>query len=92
MLIDSLKDDGTYFKATLIECLKEAKFQYGLKISYSYKTFMRREEQNIAVYIGVGKDPANGWRIYTGSQIKAIVEYEVSRAQHLKRLMAGESI
>lgn len=84
MLIDSLQPNLSYMKATLLECLKEARSEYKLTISASYNTIMRRERAGVDVYTDTGRDPVNGWRIYTADQIRKIVEYEKKKAESLK--------
>lgn len=86
MLIDTLRDDGTYFKATLKECLVEARNKTGKKIPADYKTFVRREKAGIKLYLDTRRDPVNGWRIYTGKQIREIVKFETDRARIEKRI------
>lgn len=71
-------------KATLLECLKEARNIYKLPISASYNTIMRRERAGVQEYLDTGRDPINGWRIYTAEQIRAIVQYEWKKAKELK--------
>ena len=78
MLLDTLKDTQTYFKSTLVEVLQEEKANCNMAIASSYKSIMRREKQRIPVYLDVVRDPTNGWRMYTGRQIRKIVEYELS--------------
>lgn len=81
MLIDTLLDKQIYFKATLKECLIEARESFKLKtIPSDYKTFIRREKAGIKQYLNTRRDPANNWRLYTGKQIKKIVQYEIERA------------
>lgn len=80
MLIDTLHDDQTYFKATLKECLIEAKTTSGLKhLPSDYQTFVRREKAGIKLYLDTRRDPVNNWRMYTGKQIREIVKYEIGR-------------
>lgn len=81
MLIDSLKDKQLYMKATLMGCLKEARFRTNLPVSYSYKTILRREAEGVKCYLELHRDPMNMWRMFTGKQIKAIVAYEIERAK-----------
>lgn len=78
MLLDTLKENQTYFKSTLLEVLQEVKASNDVAIASSYKSIMRREKQRIPVYLDVVRDPTNGWRMYTGRQIRKIVEYELS--------------
>lgn len=78
MLLETLKDSQTYFKSTLVEVLQEEKANSNIAIASSYKSIMRREKQRIPVYLEVVRDPTNGWRMYTGRQIRKIVEYELS--------------
>lgn len=85
MLLDTLKDDGTYFKGTLQECLLEAKKQTNLSIKFSYKTILRRERQNVDCYVNVTREPVNNWRMYSGRQIRAIVDYEIARASRTQK-------
>lgn len=80
MLIDTLDDRQPYHKSTLLECLKEAKAaNENAPICSSYKTIMRRERARVAVYINVVRDPVNGWRMYTGRQIRKIVAWELEQ-------------
>lgn len=78
MLLETLKENQTYFKSTLLEVLQEVKADTGVAIASSYKSIMRREKQRIPVYLDVVRDPTNGWRMYTGRQIRKIVEYELA--------------
>ena len=78
MLLETLKDSQTYFKSTLLEVLQEVKAEQDIAIASSYKSIMRREKQRIPVYLEVVRDPTNGWRMYTGRQIRKIVEYELT--------------
>lgn len=73
MLIDSIKNSERYMKGTFLACAKEA----GLKVSY--KTLTRREKAGIKVYTEVTRDPGTGWRMYSGSQIKRIIAYELKK-------------
>lgn len=77
MLIDTLNDKQTYFKSTLLETLQEARADSGLPIASSYKSILRRERNQVPVYQSVLRDPTNGWRMYTGRQIRNIVQYEL---------------
>lgn len=80
MLIDTLEDRQTYHKSTLLEVLKEVKASHdSLPIASSYKTIMRREHAGVPVYTTVLRDPVNGWRMYTGRQIRKIVAWELER-------------
>lgn len=79
MLLDTLTDKQTYFKSTLLQVLQEVKAEKQLKIASSYKTIMRREKDRVPAYVNVTRDPANGWRMYTGLQIRKIVEYELAQ-------------
>lgn len=81
MLLDTLQDSQTYFKSTLVEVLQEVRAKEDLRIVSSYKSIMRREKQRIQVYCDVVRDPTNGWRMYTGRQIRKIVEYEIEKAK-----------
>lgn len=75
MLYDTIKDDQHYLKSTLLECLSEQ------NLVSSYKTIQRREKQGVEVYTDVNRDPVSGFRMYTGAQIRRIVEYERARAK-----------
>jgi len=77
MILDTLKDNQIYFKSTLIQVLQEVRAEKNLPIGSSYKTVMRREKQKIPVYLNITRDPTNNWRMYTGKQIRKIVEYEL---------------
>jgi len=77
MLLDTLNDKQTYFKSTLLQVLQEVRANEGLPIASSYKSVMRREKQRVPAYLEVVRDPTNGWRMYTGRQIRKIVEWEV---------------
>jgi len=73
MLIDTLNDSQQYLKSTLLECLDEQ------NLTSSYKTVQRREKAGIEVYNNISRDPVSGYRMYTGKQIRDIVEYEKTR-------------
>lgn len=77
MLLDTIENKKTYFKSTLIKILQEIKETSKRSIPTSYKTIIRREQMKIPVYLKIRRDPINGWRIYTGQQIKKIVAYEL---------------
>lgn len=80
MLIDTIDDRQVYHKSTLLEILKEIKHaESGAPIATSYKTILRREKQRVPVYTNVTRDPVNGWRMYTGKQIRKIVAWELER-------------
>ncbi len=80
MLLDTIDDRQVYHKSTLVEILREVKKSHNdVAICASYKTIMRRERQKVVVYINVVRDPVNGWRMYTGRQIRKIVEWELER-------------
>lgn len=88
MLLDTLSDQQLYFKSTLLAVLQEAKVDLknrkpDLKkeIPTSYKSILRREKKKIEVYITAHRDPINGWRMYSGKQIRDIVNYEMAEAQ-----------
>lgn len=88
MLLDTLNDNQLYFKSTLIAVLQEAKADLKTRkpdlkseIPFSYKMILRREKDKVDVYIAVHRDPTNGWRMYSGKQIRDIVAYEVSEAE-----------
>lgn len=78
-LLPHIKDDQEYLKGSLVESLKEVRRETGVKIATSYKVVLRREKAGISEYQGVRRDPATGYRMYTGAQIKAIVLYELRR-------------
>lgn len=78
MLLDTLSDNQVYFKSTLIQVLQDVRANQEIAIASSYKTVMRREKKKIPVYVNVVRDPTNGWRMYTGRQIRKIVEYEMN--------------
>lgn len=84
MLLDTLNDKQTYFKSTLLEVLQETRANSNLPIASSYKSIMRREKQRVPVYLDVVRDPTNGWRMYTGRQIRRIVEYELKAKEKRK--------
>jgi len=73
MIIDSIKSSDKYLKGTFLDCAKEA----GLKVSY--KTLTRREKEGVRVYTDVKRDPSTGWRLFSGTQIKRIIAYELKR-------------
>lgn len=79
MLYDTLKTDQSYLKSTLLECLKEQ------NLVSSYKTIQRREKSGIDVYTNVLRDPVSGFRMYTGAQIRQIIEYEQKRKNTAKK-------
>ncbi len=80
MLLDTLEDRQTYHKSTLVEVLKEVKTAHDdVIMATSYKTIMRRERARVSVYTDVIRDPVNGWRMYTGRQIRKIVAWELER-------------
>jgi len=79
MLIETLEDNKSYLKATLIQCLEEAKASHP-GIVTSYKTILKREKKSIPEYMGVRRDPATGYRFYTGLQIRKIILYERQKA------------
>ena len=88
MLLDTLNDQQLYFKSTLLAVLQEAKADLKTRkpdlkseIPFSYKMILRREKDKVDVYIAVHRDPTNGWRMYSGKQIRDIVAYEVSEAE-----------
>lgn len=82
MLLDTLIDTQTYFKSTLVSVLQEAQAKHpDLVIAASYKTIMRREHNRVPEYLEVIRDPTNGWRLYTGFQIRKIIEYELKHAK-----------
>lgn len=84
-LIEKLDDQREYTKSALLKCLKQARKDTSIpkdvreKIPSSYDTLLRREDQDIAVYQNIRRDPATEYRMYTGAQIKAIVAYEIER-------------
>lgn len=88
MLIDTLVDSQTYMKATLIECLVEARSKTGLPVACSYKTIMRREQQGESKYTAPRRDPVNGWRLYTGREIRIIVDHEIEVAKSKQKTQA----
>lgn len=90
MLIDTLVESQVYMKATLIECLSEAKGQTGLPIASSYKTIMRREKQGVTHYTQPRRDPVNGWRFYTGHEIRQIVTFETELAKSKLKKQSGD--
>lgn len=79
MLIETLEDSKTYLKATLLQCLQEAKAKYP-KVQATYKTIIKREKMGFDVYSDTRRDPATGYRMYTGLQIRKIVEFEIAKA------------
>lgn len=86
MFLDTLIDHQLYFKATLISCLQEARVELKKtnpeikkELPISYKMILERERKRIPVYTEVHRDPANGWRMYSGKQIRKIVEYEINQ-------------
>jgi len=79
MLIDTLDDTRTYLKATLLQCLAEVSTE-DRPIPATYKSILRREKQGIKAYTRVRRDPATGYRLYTGRDIRRILEYEIKRA------------
>lgn len=88
MLLDTLSDQQLYFKSTLLAVLQEAKADLKSRnpklkkeIPISYKSILRREKKKISVYTEVHRDPANGWRMYSGRQIREIVKYETEQAE-----------
>lgn len=81
MLLETLEDSKTYMKATLLQCLSEAHSQVSDRIPYTYKTVLKREKEGVDVYTAVRRDPATSYRLYTGLQIRKIVEYEINRAK-----------
>lgn len=90
MLLDTLLDNQTYFKSTLIEVLQEVRVKENLPIASSYKSIMRREKQRVPEYLNVVRDPTNGWRMYTGQQIHKIVEYELNLKRKVKKTHGKE--
>lgn len=93
MLLDTLSDAQLYFKSTLLEVLRETRSSFGkdrtgrdnLEILVSYKSILRRENAGVQVYQDVHRDPTNGYRQYTGKQIRDIVKYEISVAENRKK-------
>ena len=88
MFLDTLIDHQLYFKATLISCLQEARVKFKKEnpqikkeIPISYKMILERERKRVPVYLEAHRDPANGWRMYSGKQIRKIVEYEIDRTK-----------
>lgn len=88
MLLDTLSDQQLYFKSTLLAVLQEAKADLKSRnpklkkeVPISYKSIMRREKKKISVYTEVHRDPTNGWRMYSGKQIRDIVAYETAEAE-----------
>lgn len=91
MLVETLEDTKVYLKATLLQCLIEANELEGStngKIQHTYKTVLRREKEGIEVYTNVRRDPVTNYRMYTGLNIRQIVEYEMNRA---KGVLNGQS-
>lgn len=85
MLLDTLTDSQPYLKATLLQCLSEAKANINPKITATYKTVLRRERAGVAVYKDVVRDPATGYRFYTGRSIRKIVQYEIKKAEEASK-------
>jgi len=88
MLLDTLNDQTMYFKSTLLAVLQEARADLisrrptlKKKILISYKGIIRREKKKVGIYIAVHRDPVNGWRMYSGKQIRDIVAYETAEAE-----------
>jgi hypothetical protein len=88
MLLDTLNDQQLYFKSTLLAVLQEAKADLKSRhpklkkeIPISYKSILRREKKKISVYTDAHRDPTNGWRMYSGKQIRDIVAYETAEAE-----------
>ena len=79
MMIDIIDDRKEYNKATLIQVLEEARTP-DLPVTATYKAILRREKKKIPVYMNSRRDPANGYRLYTGRQIRKILEYEIDFA------------
>lgn len=75
MLIDTLDDTKTYLKQTLLQVLQEGSTSE-LKIAATYKMILRREQKGVKVYLTVRKDPTTGYRMYTGRDIRKILEFE----------------
>lgn len=80
-LVSVLRDDEIYFKQTLVNVLRSIRKITGLKIAYSQHTIYRREAAKVPVYINIKRESDNGWRVYTGKQIKKIVAWELERKQ-----------
>lgn len=84
MLLDTIQDNNQYLRSTLVQVLaeiKQSKKHTDQKVVMAScgKTIFRRERAGVKVYLAASRDPRNGWRIYTGKQIKDIVRYELGR-------------
>lgn len=80
-IIESLKDRNKYLVSTLLACLIEARRMHNLPLQASYRTILRRESSDVEVYTKCTRDQVSKFRMYTGSQIKKIIEYEVERTK-----------